>query len=193
ELAFTVSLTSVNGFTGDVALTATGVPTSWATAFDPAPSITVPAGGTATATLRLTIPSDGQAGPSTVAVAYSATSQSGQAGSAAVTVANVFTDTVTVTGGLCTYPRDAAGQPIRVNNPRRIRAGTTYRIKNGSTQDVQIHANGGIAGFPHQDNPMGPGQTYDIVPSSAGDMDDWYCHAPDDAGGATRPYLQIVP
>jgi len=192
-LDFTITATASGGFAGDVTLAANGVPTSWLAAFAPGPTITLAADGTATATMTVTIPSDGEAIPATVAIDYTSSLGSAQAVGASVTVLNQFTETVTVNGnGVCIYPQQN-GAPVAVNNRRKLRAGTTLRIRNGGTIPMRIHVSDGVDGFSHQGNAMAANATYDSV-VTGGTSAEWYCHQ--DPGTATdpgdpHPYVQL--
>lgn len=54
----------------------------------------------------------------------------------------------------------------------RLRAGSTLKILNSDGTGHRIHAGGGV--FPHQDNTMGPGESYTVTVADGSDT--FYCH-----------------
>lgn len=182
----TVTLTSTGGFTGPVTLTPSVVDGAGAavpgwTAGLNMTSVNVPADGTATAVLTLTIPSNATALAGTVKIDASS-SLGAQSASATVTAANRVTISVKNNGGQCVYPAGMTTTTVKV--------GTTLRFVNTATTPgdvVRIHINPNGAGLNHeQADILGPTQPYDQVPNAAGANIGWYCHTPGNDPGNLR-------
>lgn len=164
----TVTLSSMHGFTGSVPVTpsvldgATAV-TGWTVTATPA-TVDLGAGGTATVTLAVKIPTDSTALAPELKVDLGGTSPTTV--SSAFNVANKVT--IEIGAGTGTgIPH--AGLPL--NQPLRIRAGTMVVFHNGDTIQHVIHASGGIN---HENTGAGmPGSSYMVTPT--GDAT-WYCH-----------------
>ncbi|MEZ4402286.1 MAG: hypothetical protein R3B06_19835 [Kofleriaceae bacterium] len=165
--SFTVTLTSSH-FAGPVTVAATGAPAGWSVEVLPA-TITLGDGGTATAQVKVTVPSNAPAAPAGQDLAISATAPAYSAsGSAALTVANEFTLNIGQAGGGIHFGAMNGGVV-------RLRAGTLFHIKNDDTGTAhRIHTGGGIGGFDHQGSDMAPGGSYDVTPT--GGSDSFYCH-----------------
>lgn len=168
DTTFTVSITAEN-YTGTVALAATGALAGWQVDITPA-SLSFTEGGTATASVRVRIPSNGAAAPAGQALAIAATggALSAQA-SATMNVADEFS--IDIGAGASNGPHWG---PMNGAN-LRVRAGTRLHIRNNDSINHQIHTGGGIGGFNHQGSAMPPGGSYDVTPTSTG-ADDFYCH-----------------
>lgn len=67
----------------------------------------------------------------------------------------------------------------------RIKVDTELHIVNGDSTGHRVHTSGGIAGVPHQDSDMAPGQEYVATPTEPG-TDQLYCHAHLLSSGATQ-------
>jgi plastocyanin len=177
ELRYSVILSSTN-FTGAVELAATGIPASWTSAFSPSSTVNVPLDGQATVELVLTVPPDGEA--MTAPISIDATAAPGAR--SATTSATVNNDLV-LEWGLGT-----GGGNHGFPNNLTIRLGTTLHIKNGDMTAHRVHSDGG-AGFPHQDNSIGQGQEYVVVPGDVGGYR-FYCHDHGDGTGVTNLSVQ---
>jgi len=181
----TVTLTSSNGFSGDVALVATVVDANnapipgWTVDLS-APSMTLAANGTATAVATLNIPAmnTGLAGTMKVTAMSSATTGTNTV-AATVTALNQVTFSIKAdaTTKRCEYPAD--GGPA---NPATLALGTKVRFYNTGTVNIEIHSGGIIS---HQgkepnglDDPVTePNTAYEQLPTGTGTAS-WYCHAP---------------
>jgi hypothetical protein len=94
--------------------------------------------------------------------------------------------------GKCVYPVGKG-----VNTPWMITAGRQIKVINGSaTLGLQVHTNGSVAGFPHENNVTPPGEAYTRTVTTAGDIDEFYCHAGTNTmteqAGSVRNYLRVV-
>jgi cysteine-rich repeat protein len=206
-----VTLTSVNGFTGDVTLTATVVDgtqaaiTGWTTTLSKT-TVTLAAEATDTAKMTLRIPGDST--PLAGSVKITATSTAGSADAAIAVTANpVATITYLTTGNTCVYPADFAlsTTPIRlkVNRMLRVVNGTdpTTTGCGGTACRMQIHFDAGTTGINHQGSPMNAGSTYDQTPTAANATGvTFYCHnanltdtAVEASATGTRQRLITVP
>ncbi len=172
-LRYQVVLSSTN-FTGAVDLAATGVPESWTATFEPSASINVPLDGTATAELVVTVPTDGEA--AVAAISIDATGAPGA--HSAVTSMTVANELVVEWGA-----GTGAGAHAMPGN-LAMRLGATLHIRNGDTAQHRVHSDGG-PGFPHQDNNIGQGQEYVVVPGDVGGYR-FYCHVHGDGSGVTN-------
>ena len=192
----TVTLTSVNGFTGNVILSATGLPDSWSAQFDTS-AFTMTADGTATAILTLTIPSTGMDGAMTIGVTGMTASDAIVAPTpTVVTAANQVTASVDIdtATGSCIIPVHGVAAPLIIRN------GTSFRMRNGSASSNMIFQSVGGAGFPHEPDLAGdpettPGTTYDVVPTDPTFAYAWYCHTPTPAGATglnSASYLSVM-
>lgn len=190
----TVTLTSANGFTGPVTLTASVVDAdgqplaAWPVALS-ASSLNVAANATASSVATLTIPSENRGLAGTVKI--EATSSAGtQTVTSAVTALNQITFGVTLNNGQCEYP--AAGDT-------NITYGTKIRFLNKATTNITIHVDdGGPYGVPHQPDPgSAPDTAYEKVITAPAQTPtvqqfSWYCHQPGPNVGKTR-ILKPVP
>lgn len=184
----TVTLTSTGGFTGVVPVTGAFVDSSgtvlpeFVVAVNP-PSVTVPAGGTATAVVTLGVPSTKTALSGSLRITTTPTGSEGgiHTFDSAVTIVDQFTIPVKLNaGGLCVYP--PAGT-------FRVKVGTKVRWLNdealgGGGITIHTQAEGaGNGGLGHQ--PDGPNGTPGSAPQTAYERTAtspatirWYCHAP---------------
>ncbi len=181
ETTFTVTLTSSH-FAGAVDLTATGASAGWTVAFD-ASTLTLTDGGTATATARVTVPSNGAAAPTGAALTFGATSPSfSGSGSAALTVSNDFNVDIGVGAGGGAHFGAMRGTTIT------LKAGTRLHIRNTDTIAHRIHSNGGIGGFDHQAANMGGGASFDVTPTDGSDS--FYCHVHGEGTGSVNLVIE---
>lgn len=169
-----VTITSMDGFTGPVSITPTVMDgatpvTGWTVTPTPA-SVDLTAGGSATVTLAVKIPSDSMALAPQVKVDLG--------GSAPMSLTSSFNVaqklTINIDAGTGTGSPHA-GLPL--NQPLNIRAGTMVTFHNGDTIQHVIHASGGID---HENTALGmPGTDYAVTPTSDAT---WYCHNHEGAG-----------
>ncbi len=171
-----VTITSMNDFTGPVSITPTVMDgttpvTGWTVTPTPA-SVDLTAGGTATVTLAVMIPSDSMALAPQVKVDLG--------GTAPMSVTSSFNvaQKLTINIGAGT----GTGSPhtgLPLNQPLKIRAGTMVTFHNGDTIQHVIHASGGID---HENTALGmPGTDYAVTPTSDAT---WYCHNHEGTGQA---------
>jgi len=176
----TITLTSMMGFAGDVALTTSVVDvsnqpiTDWTTTLDSS-TVTVAADGTATAHITINAMGDTAALSGTVKV--TATSGSLTADASVGTTFNPVLDVVFTNNGTdCVYPVDHT-----VQNPWNIKMGRKIAVYNGGNGlGFIIHANN-QDGFNHETQATPgtlPGQAYmsNAMTGTAGDEDTFYCH-----------------
>lgn len=180
ETTFTVTIDPQH-FDGTVELAATGAPTNWIVEITPA-IVTVTDGVPATATVKVRVPSNGDAAPTgqTVSIDGSSTIAGAESGTAALTVAKTYIFP------LSGYGTGGHWGALRGGNVR-VQAGTLVRYQNNDTIGHRIHAGGGIGGFAHEPNTMNPGQTYDVTVTDG--SDNFYCH---DHGQGTGEVSLIV-
>ncbi len=174
----TVDLTSRH-FAGPVALTASGAPASWTVAILP-PTVTLDDGGTASATVRITIPTNGDGAPAGLPVTILGQGAPGaRAATAMVTVANVYTLAIGTPG--------ASGQHfgMMAGGQLRMRRGARLRIPNTDSIAHRIHSDAGVDGFPHQAASMAAGAAYEVTLGATG-SDLFYCHDHGQGTGAVR-------
>ncbi len=181
--AIMVTATSEMGFTGAVTLAAVSDVADWK-AMLATTTVTLTAGGTATA--MLTIRAMGDTTALTGSVKVTAT-DSGPASD--VSVAATFNPTLDVffkpdSNGVATYDTDFVGP----THPYKIKAGRGIKVYNGSTTKMlTVHVSGNIAGFPHESTAVGaataPGNAYTGTTASTdvGNSADFWTHN----GGAT--------
>lgn len=170
----TVTATSEMGFAGSVTLAAavtdstSGSITDWTNTIDQA-SVTLTAGGTATATLKLSAAGDAaELGGTVTITAIGAPSPA--TATVAVTFNPVLDITISDANGTCNYP------PLATHN---VKAGRQLALYNGSTTKVMvIHTLKTISGFDHEATTpgTGPGQAYINTLTTAGQQDQPYCH-----------------
>jgi plastocyanin len=172
---YTLTLDSSN-FSGPVTLAAAGAPASWNVTFSPSATVTVPMDGQATVDMVVAIPTDGDAGSSTLNITASG-SPGERTATAQLAVANEYVITIadgTGTGAHPFFPQNLT-----------LKIGVTLKIKDAdTTKPHRIHSDGG-AGFSHQDNDMAAGGEYDVTPSASGAYY-FYCHDHGEGLGATN-------
>lgn len=195
-----VTVTGSEGFSGNVALTATAVDASdvalpgWTVELTP-PSVTLAVNGTATAVATVKIPARSTGLAGTVKITSSSAAVAGTpAAAATVTAMNQVTFSLKVdpATGKCTYPADAGNQA----NPVTIALGTKVRFFNTGAASFEIHSGGPIS---HQgqapnglDDPVTEASSaYEQMPTGTGAAQ-WYCHAPPTDLGATNNPRFIV-
>lgn len=165
EVTYTVTV-SATDFSGPVALTAAGAPASWTVSITPA-SVEVVDGGSATATVRVVIPANGDAATAGQALAVNATAAPGaQSTSATLTVADQYTVSIGAGTGTGAHWGAMSGGLLR------LRAGSKLRILNSDVTGHRVHAGGGV--FAHQDNIMAQGEAYTVTVQDGSDT--FYCH-----------------
>lgn len=180
ETTFTVTLTSSH-FAGAVDLAATGAASGWTVVLD-TPSVTLTDGGTATATARVRVASNGAAAPTGAALSFAATSPVHSAtGAASLTVTNDFNvDIGAVAGGQ--HFGALRGTTVR------LKAGTRLHIRNDDTIAHRIHSGGGVGGFDHQATNMNGGGSYDVTPTDGADS--FYCHVHGEGTGSVNLVIE---
>jgi hypothetical protein len=170
EVHYQIMVAGVHDMNGDVALTATGVPASWQATLTPT-TVTLSADGSATADLKLVIPTDAADLTANIGVSASGASVTHTATAAsALTVAKEVIVTITDGTGAGVHPF-----PSRID----VLVGTKLRVMDADTKTVhRIHSDATAQdGFAHQDNDMSAGQEYDAVPNQGGGTQyRWYCH-----------------
>jgi hypothetical protein len=178
----TVTITSVSGFAGSVAVTpalvegSTAV-TDW-TITSSATSVDVPADGTATVDLALKIPTDTASLLPTLTVDLTGTSS--------VSVTSSFNVakrvTIEIPSGLGAGTHQAV---LPINQPLRILSATQVVFMNNDGIRHIIHASGGIN---HESTTSGgmPGGTYMVTPTA---NSTWYCH--DHEGGTQSRAISL--
>lgn len=196
----TLTLTSGDGFTGAVNITAsildgTGAPnTNWIVAVNP-PTVTVPANGTATAVATLAIPSDATLLAGSLKLDVTGAPEA-KTISSTVTSQNQITFAIDIANALTANP--SCVYPVN-NTPVRIRTGTLVRFFNKNADlKLEIHSNNPAA-IPHQaqgagaDDPITePNTAYERILAGGAAEFAWYCHdhGPDDGN---NPRIQVVP
>ncbi len=132
------------GFAGPVTLTVLGLPADWSAAI-PASPVTLAADDSATATVTLTIPTNGTSAASGQSLSIQATSGDvTHTAGTTLTVQNEYV--VHLLAGAATgahWPGEAHGAHLNV--------GTTLTIENDDTTSHIIHSNITDLGFPHQE------------------------------------------
>ncbi len=184
ENSVTVTVSSVDGFTGNVNLAASMVDsasapiTDWVASVTPA-VVTVPEGGSATAVVAFSIPGDTAAMTGTLKLA--ATGGPTQIDTTVSITANpVATITFTTQGTLCKYPGFDATKPLK------LKVGRQLKVVDGGQLPMTIHfdtvANTGIS---HQGGPMDLNAAYTQTTTgvTGGNQLTFYCHSPDTLNG----------
>lgn len=177
-IELTVDLTSSH-FSGPVTLAATGAPASWTVAITP-PSIDLTDGGTGRATIKLTVPPNGDGAPAGQAIDVVGSATPGQrSATSTVTVENVYTLAIGTPGAQGQHFGTMAGGQLR------MKRGAKLRIMNTDAVAHRIHSDAGVNGFPHQPSSMGAGAAYEVTLSSTG-TDQFYCHDHGQGTGQVR-------
>ena len=175
DTTFTVTVDPQH-WSGPITLAATGVPATWNVQITPA-TLTVTDGVAATATVRVTVPSNGDAAPTGATLAIDATSTAAGARSATASLTVAKTLIVTI------------GNPVGTGTHFGARNGSLLRVKSGTRLEIQnddgtahrIHTGGGIGGFIHQPTNMGTGQMYAVTVTDGSDV--FYCHVHERGAG----------
>lgn len=201
ETDVVVTATSEMGFAGSVTLAvdakdSTSAPiTDWTDTLDQT-SLTLTAGGTATATLKLSALGDTAALAGNVTITATGAQTPGTA-TVGVTFNGVLDITFGDASGACAYP---------AARNWKIKAGRQLAVYNGSTTSkLVVHTNGQIMGFDHEsDTGTGPGAAYvNTLVTGKADADQFYCHNDGTANPTTGylspgdgnqyPQIQLVP
>jgi cysteine-rich repeat protein len=196
-----VTATSEMGYAGTITLAAAAMDstnvaiTDWMSTLDQT-SLTLTAGGTAMANLKLSALGDAAMLGGTVTL-----TATGPATPATTTVGVTFNGVLHVTfadnSGTCQYPTTTVW---------KLKAGRQIAVYNSSaTKKFVVHTQALIPSFPHEgDTGTGPGEAYikTIDPNAAGQADQFYCHNDGTASVANGyldggninggPVLQIV-
>ncbi len=177
----TVTIQSVDGFTGSVPVTsammdATSALTGFTITATP-PTVDLTAGGSATVQLSVKIPTDA------AALAPQLKIDLGGASPASVTsdltIANQLT--LMIPAGTGAGAGAHAGLPA-ANAPIRLRSGASIVFRNADTIQHVIHGNGGI---PHENLGAGmPGTDYKVTVMNNAT---WYCHSHEGDDNINRP------
>jgi hypothetical protein len=172
EVAFTINL-AASQFSGPVSLSLSGAPANWTTSVEPA-TVNVADGALSTATIRIRIPTNGDAAPSGKVLTLNASAAPGAKSATAKVIVNneLFIDIAPGTGS-------GAHWGALAGTTLRVKAGTTLKFRNLDSTGHRIHANGEV--IDHEDTTMGPGQTHPAV-ARAG-TDEIYCHDHLEASG----------
>lgn len=166
----TVTLVSEHGYVGPVALGVTGLPTTWAAAFAPSPTVTLAPGATVTANLDLEIPTDAEA--TTANVELTAT-QGALAEAAPITVTVEPELMMRVPVNAVNLGADAFG--AGATTVRYFAPGTRITWVNDDVVPHRIHADG-VNGLNHQDDDMAAGGgSYSVVIDAPGTYG-YSCH-----------------
>jgi hypothetical protein len=174
----TVDLSSSH-FTGPVALTASGAPASWQVAITPS-SVDLTDGQTTTATVKITIPSNGDGAPTGQALTITGTGDPGtRTAMSSVTVENVYVLGIGTPGAGGQHFSGMAGGQIR------MKQGAKLRIPNTDAVPHRVHSDGGVPGFPHQPASMAAGAAYEVTLGATG-TDTFYCHDHGQGTGIVR-------
>lgn len=165
-----VTLRSVDGYAGAVALDVAGGLDSWNVTVSPE-IVTLAAGQTATATVTVAIPSDAEASDLPVDVDLVATPQEESRDlslsvKTGVTVDNVYRAELAAGTGDGTH-----AWPIVT-----VRLGATVEFANVDNVDHRIHSGYNDAGFSHQPSPGATSWVYPVTITQAGVYNQFYCH-----------------
>lgn len=179
----TLTLTSENGFTGSVPIMASM--TDGATALSgftmtatPA-TVDLAAGGTATVSISVKIPTDA------AALATQLKLDLGGSAPTSVTSSLAITNKLTINIPAGTGAGAHSGLPA-VNAPIKLRPGAMVVFHNSDNMQHVVHASGGIA---HENTTAGgmPNSDYEVTPN--GDAT-WYCHSHEGSGQSRIINLQ---
>jgi hypothetical protein len=184
QVTIGVNLAATGGFAGTVALSASGVPASWGTAFTPSAIVDL-SGGSGSATLTLTIPSNGAAAPSGIPVTIHGTATAGdRSGDASVTVANQYVISIAPGTGSGAHWGALTGTTLN------LAVGATLVIRNDDSTPHRIHTSDTITGLPHQATSMTTGQAYTSGLLQAGTDGSVYCHDHGTGAGQFSVHVQ---
>jgi plastocyanin len=196
----TVTVRGSGGFSGPVNLTATVVDSAgaalpgWTVALS-APTVTLTADGTGTATAMVTVPPMSTGLTGSLKVTSSSSAGLGtNAATSTITAAKTVTFNIKVDAtGKCVYPADAG----TVANPVTVALGTKIRFFNSGTANFEIHSNNKPL-IAHQgqtpggtDDPVTEANTaFEQTPTITGNTS-WYCHAPGPDLGMNDPKIVV--
>jgi plastocyanin len=172
---YQLTLSSEN-FDGPVTLAAAGVPSTWTVTFEPSDTIELVANQDTVVTMRVGLPSSGEAVAATLDVTANGAMGEVAAQTSMTVLPELIVPIVAGTG---------SGQHGFQN--LAVHAGVTVKFANDDSVGHRIHAGGVID---HQGSTMGPGQSYDIVMIEQGEAD-FYCHDHGDGSGAAT--LVVLP
>lgn len=148
---------SPTGFTGTLALTASGAPASWNVRIIPSRmDIFVGDTTTQTATVTISIPTNGDAAPSGQQIVITGSAPTAEhSASTLVTVANEYI--LPIASGV-----GATGQhwSPALGGVLSLKSGAKLTIRNDDAIAHQVHTNNTIPGFASQPAPMNTGGTY---------------------------------
>lgn len=168
-VTFTVNLASTN-FAGPVALSVLGAPATWQVAITPSATVTLANGGTGSATVTVTIPTNGEAmSAGRILTVHASATPGDQDVSPVVTVANEYIIPIAAGTGIGAHWGALAGTTINLTS------GVILTFRNDDSIGHRIHGSGSIPGLPHQAATMGPGGTYSDT-LGVGLDSDVYCH-----------------
>jgi cysteine-rich repeat protein len=198
-----VTATSEMGFAGAVTLSVSAKDpdnadiTDWTSALDQS-SLTLTAGGSATAMLTLSALGDAASLAGNLTITASGAATPGTA-TIPVTFNGVLDITFGDDNGTCSYP---------TTRTWRLKSGRQLAVYNGSTTSkLVVHTANRISGFNHQgDSGTAPGAAYvnTLVTGGVGNDDSFYCHNDGTANPASGylapgntdqlgPLVQVVP
>ena len=145
-----ITVSSVDGYAGAVELSLDGVPAEWNVTVEPA-TLTLAAGGTASAVLTLQIPTDASADEVTVSVVATPLAESRDLSLTASTTVSVESALYSAVGaGTGNGEHDWPDVTITLGS-------TVIFSSDDQTANHQIHANFDDQGFSHQGSPFGMG------------------------------------
>lgn len=166
-----ITVTSIDGYTGDVAFDLSGAPESWELTIEPS-VVTLGAGETATATLSLAIPSDAEAPEDEVTLEVVATPLEEARDPSLVNTTTAILDNtyyLAIADGVGN-DTDHGFEPVD------IRLGAAIEFLSLDTTAVhRIHSNHDGVGFPHQ-GPTLDESNYRVTIEASGIYTQWYCH-----------------
>ena len=173
------------GFNGTLTLTINGAPASWNVRMIPS-TFTVFVGDTTTqtATVTISIPTNGDAAPSGQTIAVTATSPTAEhVASTLVTVANEYI--LPIASGV-----GATGQhwSTALGGVLTLRSGVTLTIRNDDAIAHQIHTSNAIPGFASEPTPLAAGATYSNTLGAGSDI--IYCELHGDTTGKLTVTVQ---
>jgi len=168
---FTLTTTGENGFAGDVALSASGLPASWQVTIEPA-TVTMLAGTPGTATVTVLVPTDAEATTAMLAVTAQAAPGERLAAPADVTVKPELL--IRIPQGSVDNPDNSFGPAGGTIAVRFVNPGTKVTWTNDDTVAHRIHADD-VNGFNHQPNNLAPGASYSSTIEAPGTYD-YNCH-----------------
>lgn len=187
DAPFLATLTSTNGFAGEVTVSATA-PTGWNVSFDET-LIDVPANGTATAHGHLIVDGDAD-----LAAQITISVDAGDTPVDPATIAATANPTLTVTWKL-DAAMHAVYDPNHLQaNPYKLKGGRTIKVVNGGDQPMTVHVDG-ITGFTTETTPTAPNDSYARIATTPGDSGQFYWDTLDASptDESTHPHLTVTP